>query len=100
MVGVTVSNATKCVPRFLYSWIESIDLSTFANVSAVPSITGSRLKQEKVPLPSLDEQRTIAVVLDSVDAAVKRGREERERLQAVKASAAEALLSGRVRVGV
>ena len=53
-----------------------------------------------IPVPPLPEQRAIAAALDSVDAAVERGREERERLQALKASASEALLSGRVRVGV
>ena len=50
----------------------SIDLSRFANVSAVPSITGSHLKQTLVLLPPLAEQRTVAAVLDSIDEAIER----------------------------
>ena len=72
MVGITVSDTERCDARFLHGWFESIDLAQFANVSAVPSITGSRLKREVVPLPPLPEQRAIAAVLDSIDEAIER----------------------------
>ena len=51
-----------------------------------------------IPLPALREQQTIASVLTGVDAAIEQGHEERERLQALKGSASEALLTGRVRM--
>ena len=51
-----------------------------------------------IPLPPLPEQRAMAAVLDGVDAAFERVHGERERLQALKASASDALLTGRVRV--
>ncbi len=38
-------------------------------------------------------------MLDGVDDAIKRANEERSGLQSLKASASDALLSGRVRVG-
>ena len=72
MVGVTVSDIDKCDARFLHSWFEFVDLNTFANVSAVPSITGSRLKRVLIPLPPLTEQRAIAGVLDAIDEATER----------------------------
>ena len=72
MVGITVSDTERCDARFLHGWFESIDLAQFANVSAVPSITGSRLKREVVPLPPIPEQRAIAAVLDSIDEALER----------------------------
>ena len=50
-------------------------------------------------LPPLPEQRAIAALLDGVDDAVEQARAERDVLQSVKASAADALLTGRVRVG-
>ena len=53
-----------------------------------------------VPLPPLPEQRAIAATLDSVDATIERVRAERAALQSSKASTADALLTGRVRVGV
>ena len=52
-----------------------------------------------MPLPPLPEQRAIAATLDSVDAAIERARAERAALQSSKASTADALLTGRVRVG-
>ena len=98
MVGITVSNAGRCDAQFLFSWFDSIDLSTLANVSAVPSITGSRLKRESVPLPPLSEQQAIAAALGAVEGVIERAKEERGRLQSLQASAADALLTGRVRV--
>ena len=51
-----------------------------------------------IPLPPLPEQRAIASVLDSVDVAIERAREERCDLRSLQASTSEALLTGRVRV--
>ena len=51
-----------------------------------------------LPLPPLPEQRAIAAALDSVDAAIERARAERAALRSSKASTADALLTGRVRV--
>ena len=72
MVGITIPDTERCDGRFLHNWFESIDLSQFANVSAVPSIPGSRLKRALVLLPPLAEQRAIAAVLDAIDDAIKR----------------------------
>ena len=52
----------------------------------------------QIPAPPLDEQRAIAAALDGVDGAIERAREERARLHLLQASAADALLTGRVRV--
>ncbi len=71
MVGITVSNLKRCDTRFLHNWFESIDIAQFANVSAVPSITSTRLKQEFIVLPPLPEQRAIAAMLDSIDDAIE-----------------------------
>ena len=51
-----------------------------------------------IPLPPLPEQQSIAAMLDGVDDAIKRAHEERSGLQSLKASAADELLTGRVRV--
>lgn len=98
MAGVTVTDAGRCTGSFLHFWFQSIDLFQFANVSAVPSITGSRLKRAFIPLPPLSEQQTTASMLDSTDKAIERAREERDGLRRLKASTADALLSGRIRV--
>lgn len=72
MVGISLPDQATCDSRYLFYWFETIDLSTLANVSAVPSITGSRIKQTPIPLPPLSEQRAIADVLDSIDDAIER----------------------------
>ena len=51
-----------------------------------------------MPLPTLAEQQAIAAALDGVDEAIERGRMETDMLKSLKASAADALLTGRVRV--
>ena len=98
MAGVTVADTNRCNRRFLYHWFKSIDLFKFANVSAVPSITGSRLKLAFVPLPPLSEQGAIAAMIDGIEEAIGQVHEERDGLQSLKASASDALLTGRVRV--
>ena len=53
----------------------------------------------RVPKPSTSEQRSIAKILDCLDESKQRANEERAMLQALKASGADALLTGRVRTG-
>lgn len=98
MAGVTVADARRCNSRFLHLWFESIDIFQFANVSAVPSITGSRLKRVFIPLPTLSEQQITVALLDGTDKAIEQTREERDGLRKLKASVADALLSGRMRM--
>ena len=62
------------------------------------NINPTSLKSLAIALPPLPEQRIIATLLDGVDEAIERGRAETEMLQSLKASAADALLTGRVRV--
>ena len=96
MVGVTVRDNGKCNARFLYAWFESIDLTKLANVSAVPSITSSRLKRERISLPTLTEQSGIATVLDSIGEAI----ENIEIMIATTESLRDALLQSLLTSGI
>ena len=51
-----------------------------------------------LPLPTTEEQRAIVGLVGGIDEAIEQGRAESEMLQSLKASAADALLTGRVRV--
>ena len=62
------------------------------------NINPTSLKSLMIPLPSLAEQRAVTAVLDGTYEAIRQEHEERETLQALKASLADALLTGRVRV--
>ncbi len=63
-----------------------------------PGLNLSNIGEARMVRPSLAEQQAIAELLDSVDEAIKQGRAETEMLQSLKASTADALLTGRVRV--
>ena len=65
---------------------------------AYPAVRPDDVAAYWLGLPPLPEQRAIATVLDGVDDAIKRTEAERERLTVMKASTADALLLGRIRI--
>ena len=73
-------------------------LNAAKQTTNLASMNSTQLKEMPVPLPGLTEQSRIITVLTTIDAAIERGRKETEILQSLKASAADALLTGRVRV--
>ncbi len=66
---------------------------------AYPAVRPDDVASYRFGLPPLPEQQAIAATLDGVDEAIEGNRVERDRLQLLKASASDALLTGRVRVG-
>ena len=84
--------------RFVYYFLSQMRLDRFAASTGVPSLNRNFVHPLKVACPSLSEQMAIATMLDGVGAAVQRAREERDGLQSLKASIADALLTGRVRM--
>ncbi len=91
-------------PEFLERWTRSQFYSKWVTsmlrAGAQPNINAAEYSSLRIPLPPFNEQQTIAVVLDSVDGTIERAREKRAALQSLKASIADALLTGRVRVSV
>ena len=67
---------------------------------AYPAVRAVDVANFRFAIAPLPEQQTIAALLDSVDEAIERGRKERDSLTSLRASATDALLSGRVRVRV
>ena len=64
------------------------------------NINPTSLGSLTIPLPPLPEQEATAKLLDGVDVTLAAARREREGLQLLKESTADALLTGRVRVEV
>ena len=62
------------------------------------SMNSTQLKSMPLALPTVQEQRAIIAAIEDVDGSVQRAREERARRQSLQASAADGLLTGRVRV--
>lgn len=67
--------------------------------STFPNLSSSELLGLLVGLPLPDEQRTIADILDSIDLVIEQNVASCHALEVSKASTADNLLSGRVRVG-
>ena len=86
--------------RFIYYLLSHLRLERFAASTGVPSLNRNFVHPQSVALPPLPEQQAIADALDGMGDAIERAREERDGLQALKAATADALLTGRVRVGM
>ena len=84
--------------RFIYYLLSHLRLERFAASTGVPSLNRNFVHPEPVTVPPLVEQRAIVSILDSVQRATKTARIERDAVQLLKASTADALLTGRVRV--
>ena len=69
----------------------------FSGTAGQQRVQPETLKSLALLLPTLPEQYAIAAVLDEVDDAIKRAREVKYGLQPLKASAADALLTGQIR---
>ena len=87
VMGVTIRNYNLCIPYYLLYWFEFIDLGDLSNPGPLPAITATTVKNTKIPLPPLPEQRAIAHVLQTIqEAKATRQREielERERKAAL-----------------
>jgi type I restriction enzyme S subunit len=57
-------------PLWLYFKFETINWYLYNEVSGVPSLSGSTISKLKIPLPPLPEQKAIAQVLSTADAAI------------------------------
>lgn len=76
----------------------AIYLEGAATGQAYPAVRPGDVGDFRLPVPSLREQQIMAELLDSVDASVAELRKEREGLQSLKDSTADALLTGRKRI--
>jgi len=71
---------------FIRQWFDTIRLSKYAQVGALPSYNASDLKTIKISLPSLEEQTKIANFLSSIDNKIEQvGKQLRESKQFKKA---------------
>lgn len=69
-----------------------------AQGSTFEAIGSNELRSLPILLPPLAEHHAIAAMLDRIDAALERDREEYAILQSLKASTSEVLLTGRLRI--
>ena len=90
-------------PEFLAAYAASSRgkqyfLGAAKQTTNLASMNATQLRQMPLPLPNQQEQRAIVSALDGVDATIERDRASTTVLRSLKASAADALLTGRTRV--
>ena len=92
-------------PKFAEMVLLSDNSRRYFITRAKKAVQQASINQQDVadlplPVPRLPEQRAIVATLDRVDVTLEQTRRERNGLQLLKESTADALLTGRVRVGV
>ena len=77
-------------------WMEQV--RRMYSATTIPALYGRTLKQIKIMLPPLNEQKAITHIFSTVNRAIELYHEERERLERLKRGLMDLLLTGKVRV--
>lgn len=93
-------SGTELDPRLLYRLVTRRSIlekcqKSFSGTAGQQRIQPEVLRSLLLPLPPFDEQRAITGLLSSLDQTLVRNAENRDKLEAAKASTADALLTGR-----
>ena len=101
--GFAVLTPLGCVDgSFAYHQVMTLSFARYLEGAmtgqAYPAVRPDDVAGYRLGLPPLPEQRAFATVLDGVDDAIDLARVEQDGLQALKAAASEALLTGSIRV--
>ena len=96
-------DSDKCSPAYMiralwHRYMKGVTARLEYQTTGIRNLDYSAYLDYPVPLPPLSEQDAIAEALDAVEASINAGRTQTDNLNSLKASAAEALLTGKVRV--
>ena len=102
-VFVVRPSADILIPDFLSSFASSgfgkrYFLGAAKQTTNLASVNSTQLKEMTLALPNIREQRKIVGALSAMGVSIQEATVERDNLRLLKASTAEALLTGRVRV--
>jgi type I restriction enzyme, S subunit len=90
----------KVDPHFIYYLMKSKTpkISSLSGKTAVPIVKKSLFSKLIIQIPSLTEQKQIAVILSSVDEEIEKETNHREQLETLKKGLMQVLLTGKIRV--
>jgi len=83
-----------------YSDIFIRQIKSIQSATTLPALYATVLKSLKVPLPPLEEQQQIVSILKSIDNWLELEKRRREKIENIKRSLVDLLLTGKVRVKV
>ena len=99
---IVISKPRRLSQHILLSYLDSYagqsQIRERINALGQPKLALEKIRTIQVLIPSFPEQQAIAGLLDGVDLAVAEAKRERDGLELLKESTADALLAGRVRV--
>ncbi len=76
-------NPARLEARYLYHWVRSPafvrEMTARATGASYPAVSDRNVRESRLPLPAVPEQRRIAAILDNADA-IRRKRRESQRL--------------------
>jgi type I restriction enzyme, S subunit len=103
-IAIIRPNLNKLRSEYLMYYLQSHlfywNLEKFRSGSAIKRIVLKDIKRLAIPLPPIDEQRKIALYLESLDQKIKFEIQKLSRLQAIKKGLMQVLLTGEVQVKV
>ena len=89
-------------PEFLYWFFKSKPFQTyckaFTSGTTIPLFTQKDLRNCMIPIPKKEEQDKIATILSNVDSKITSQEQYKEKLEKLKKSLMQKLLTGEVRV--
>jgi type I restriction enzyme S subunit len=92
------ANPEKVDNEFLFWWLCCIDMASLNPNPGYPSIRLEEIKNLTIPLPPLEEQKQIAEMLGTIDAAIENERRYLGVLEKCKRWLLDNLLTGRIRL--
>jgi len=92
------ANPEKVSNEFLFWWLCRVDMASLNPNPGYPSIRLEEIKALPIPLPSLEEQKQIAEMLSTIDAAIENERKYLRVLEKCKKWLLDNLLTGKVRL--
>lgn len=94
----------KCNRTYLKYVLRSFLVQKFIlrekTISAQPKLALNRIKKFHIPIPPLQEQQTIAEILNTVDSKITKEQQKLTKLQTLKKGLMQVLLTGKVRVKI
>jgi len=84
--------------RFVHYSLLNTSFGDLVSTTALPSLSGKVLSEISCPLPSIEEQASIAEALSSFDAEIGALERRRDKTRAIKQGMMQQLLTGRVRL--
>ena len=94
---ITEHNASEFMLAVLMLYASKGALREHSERTSISHLTRERLVRMRIPNPPCAEQDQIVAALTRVEDSIKRAREERDKIEKLKAAGAEALLTGRLR---